>query len=378
MARNGTFGSGSGEASDFPSSASVSSASAAAEHKPGKFWRPFAPHSSSSAAAAAAEARGTAPVSGSGSAGLPRSSSGGALGLKSQAQHGSGGSSRWRKLHPSSSADGGFNSDGACGGFSPEDGGVWGTGGDGGVGQRAQRSKRSLPSIGAWRRSSEPASSAVLGAGRGILSPPPPPPPRSRVRQRPSSGSSSSGGGGGANAGADGDGGDDDGARSWLPGGGKKGRERRGTASDIQVRGGGAASGDDDSGGESFETVAKVPPWMEGVEASADYEEMKPTLDVIKRTVLLAMLQQVGSTTSRTCVCVFYVFFVSIARANRLTNANTSAVSGDKTNQRILKCGTLCRDSEKKPDSRADILRCDQATECVCVCMFWCAALVNV
>lgn len=42
-----------------------------------------------------------------------------------------------------------------------------------------------------------------------------------------------------------------------------------------------------------LESVAKVPPWMEGVQASPEYEEMKPTLDVIKRTVLLAVLHQV-------------------------------------------------------------------------------------
>lgn len=214
--------------------------------------------------------------------------------MKSQAQHG-GGSRRW-KLHASSSVDGSSNPDNnSWSGFSPDDGAVGetGGGGDGGRGQRAQRSKRSLPGIGAWRRSSEPA---VLGAGKGILSPPPPP-PRSRVRQRPSSGS------GGSNGGADGDRGDDDGgAKSWLPGGGRKAaRERRGTDSDIGERAGAGAGGRDaNSGGdeEFFETVAKVPPWMEGVEASADYEEMKPTLDVIKRTVLLAMLQQVGLLVS--------------------------------------------------------------------------------
>lgn len=69
--------------------------------------------------------------------------------------------------------------------------------------------------------------------------------------------------------------------------------ERRGTTGDIGVGGGGGRGGED-IGDESFEKVAKVPPWMEGVEASAEYEEMKPTLDVIKQTVLLAMLQQVG------------------------------------------------------------------------------------
>lgn len=84
-------------------------------------------------------------------------------------------------------------------------------------------------------------------------------------------------------------------------------RERRGTVSDIDVPEDGSG-GEEDSGGEFFETVAKVPPWMEGVEASAEYEEMKPTLDVIKRTVLLAMLQQVGSAKPRAgdvgrCVC---------------------------------------------------------------------------
>lgn len=52
---------------------------------------------------------------------------------------------------------------------------------------------------------------------------------------------------------------------------------------------------------------------MEGVEASPEYEEMKPTLDVIKQTVLLAMLQQVriamkeegGGGTESKQVCVY-------------------------------------------------------------------------
>lgn len=47
---------------------------------------------------------------------------------------------------------------------------------------------------------------------------------------------------------------------------------------------------------KELETVAKPPPWMEGVSASATYEEMKPALDVIKRTVLLAVFQHVRST----------------------------------------------------------------------------------
>lgn len=290
LARDGAFASGTREMAEVPASA----AAAAAEHKSGRFWRPFATHSSSSAAAAAAaaEARGMVPTSCS--TGLSRSSSGGAIGMKSKAQHGGGGGRRW-KLHPSSSANGSFNTDGNLGGVSPEDGGVWDTGGggggsDGGRGQRTQRSKRSLPGIGAWRRSSEPASSAIiLGSVKGSSSSSPPPPPRSKVRQRPSSVS-------GVNLGADGDRGDDaprDGARSWLPGGRRIPRERRGTTGDIGARAG--AAGEEDGGGDFLETVAKVPPWMEGVEASAEYEEMKPTLDVIKRTVLLAMLQQVSS-----------------------------------------------------------------------------------
>lgn len=52
----------------------------------------------------------------------------------------------------------------------------------------------------------------------------------------------------------------------------------------------------DDTGGaeeKEWEAVAKPPPWLEGVAASAEYEEMKPALDVIKRTVLLALFQQV-------------------------------------------------------------------------------------
>lgn len=295
LSRNGTLSSGS-EVADFPASAA---AAAAVEHRPGRFWRPFATHSSSTAAAAAAaaaaagaaaaataaavEARGAVLVP----AGLSRGSSGGVLGARSQGQHGGG--SRRLENHPSSSADGSSNPDGSRNGHTREDTGGGGGGGDG-DGERGQRTqprpKISLPGIGAWRRSSESANPA-----KGSLSP-----PRSRVRQRPSSGSS---GGGGTVAGADGDRGDDDaggdGARSWLSGGRRAIRERRGTAGDIGARGGAGGGDEEDSGGEFFEKVAKVPPWMEGVGASADYEEMKPTLDVIKRTVLLAMLQQVGS-----------------------------------------------------------------------------------
>lgn len=52
---------------------------------------------------------------------------------------------------------------------------------------------------------------------------------------------------------------------------------------------------------QHLETVAMAPPWMEEVEASADYECLKPALDVVKRTVLLAVLKEV-----RTMVRTFW------------------------------------------------------------------------
>lgn len=57
--------------------------------------------------------------------------------------------------------------------------------------------------------------------------------------------------------------------------------------------GAGAEVNYDRNDGKELETVARPPPWMEEVSAPATYEEMKPALDVIKRTVLLAVLQQV-------------------------------------------------------------------------------------
>lgn len=50
---------------------------------------------------------------------------------------------------------------------------------------------------------------------------------------------------------------------------------------------------------KEWETVAKPPSWLEDVSSSATYEEMKPALDVIKRTVLLAVLQQVRGRAGR-------------------------------------------------------------------------------
>lgn len=148
-----------------------------------------------------------------------------------------------------------------------------------GRGRRVLRSKKSLPTMGkargssGWRRGSEPAFDPAS------LSPPPPPPRRPRVRGRPGS----AGGRGGA-AEEDGDGGES--AKSWFKG-------RRGSC------GSGGAGGEGDGrvaggiGNTELESVGKAPPWMEGVQAHAEYEEMKPTLDVIKQTVLLAVLQQV-------------------------------------------------------------------------------------
>lgn len=58
---------------------------------------------------------------------------------------------------------------------------------------------------------------------------------------------------------------------------------------------------------QHLETVAMAPPWMEGVEASADYECLKPALDVVKRTVLLAVLKEVRSVVRTFRFFVVYV-----------------------------------------------------------------------
>lgn len=58
---------------------------------------------------------------------------------------------------------------------------------------------------------------------------------------------------------------------------------------------------------QHLETVAMAPSWMEGVEASADYECLKPALDVVKRTVLLAVLKEV-----RTMVRIFRGFVLNV------------------------------------------------------------------
>lgn len=79
---------------------------------------------------------------------------------------------------------------------------------------------------------------------------------------------------------------------------GRSGRTGGGSCNgNSSADGGGGGDGGRGAKGVNpqLETVAKPPPWMEGVEASATYEEMKPALDVIKRTVLLAVLQQVGT-----------------------------------------------------------------------------------
>lgn len=73
-----------------------------------------------------------------------------------------------------------------------------------------------------------------------------------------------------------------------------RGRSLEGVPIDVHCDAKGGASSDIEGAEDrDYETVAKPPPWMEGVAASAKYEEMKPALDVIKRTVLLAVLQQV-------------------------------------------------------------------------------------
>lgn len=285
LARRGTVPSGS-ETVDFPASASAASAvSAAAEHKTGKFWRPFAMHSSSNSAAAAAAsvAGGSAPVSGS-------------IGL-----------SRSDAVVSSGSSSSGFPPEDGGSAWDTRDGGSGGSGGGGGSdsgrGWRTQRSKRSLPGIGTWRRNSEPpASSSHPAPGKGVLSPL----PRSRVRPRPSSisgvaGATASGGVVAGTAVED----EGESAKSWLSSGRRVVRgDERGTVSGVGVRGGAGGVGvGTEGGGEPFETVAKVPPWMEGVEASAEYDEIKPTLDVIKQTVLLAMLQQVGAASRPVSYC---------------------------------------------------------------------------
>ncbi|CAM9536600.1 unnamed protein product [Pylaiella littoralis] len=286
LPRRATSASGS-DTADFPTSAAAAAA-AAGEHRPGKFWRPFAtPLRPSSAAAALAGE--SVPVSSS--IGLSRNSSGGVAGAKNQTQNGGAGSLRQNNLPPPSSAEvivvsSGSNASGAP----PEDGGSAWDSGDGGRGWRTQRPKRSLPVIGKLRRNSEPPASSHLAPGKGVLSPP----PRSGVRPRPSS---VSGGAvvGGVVAGSDED--KTESAKSCLSGGKRAvGVDKGSAGSDVGIKGGVGADGGEESGGEPFETVAKVPPWMEGVEASAEYDEIKPTLDVIKQTVLLAMLQQTNES----------------------------------------------------------------------------------
>lgn len=287
--------------------ASAAAAATVTDSKPGKFWRPFSAHSAS--AMASAGGGGSAPGSG-----LARSSSGGSIGVRREAHQTPGG--RWRGGGGEGSlAAGSSNWNGAPSenGGSVRDSGEGG-GGDGGRERRAHRSRRSLPGIGSWRRNSEPAAAAVFsGGGKGVLSPPP---RRSRVRQRPGAGT-----GGGATACAADEkiveDGRSEGGRGWLPGGGRRPlRERRATVGEFGGKdgiGGGEYNG---GGGDPFETVAKVPPWMEGVEASAEYEEMKPTLDVIKQTVLLAMLQQVGASCRRTKYV--FCFLCALVRFTRI------------------------------------------------------------
>lgn len=299
LPRRATSASGS-DTADFPTSAAAAAA-AAGEHRPGKFWRPFAtPLRPSSAAAALAGE--SVPVSSS--IGLSRNSSGGVAGAKNQTQNGGAGSVRQNNLPPPSSAEVIVVSSGSsASGAPPEDGGSAWDSGDGGRGWRTQRPKRSLPVIGKLRRNSEPPASSHLAPGKGVLSPP----PRSGVRPRPSS---VSGGAvvGGVVAGSDED--KTESAKSCLSGGKRAvGVDKGSAGSDVGIKGGAGADGGEESGGEPFETVAKVPPWMEGVEASAEYDEIKPTLDVIKQTVLLAMLQQVRAAPPVLFVCTTVACF---------------------------------------------------------------------
>ena len=143
-----------------------------------------------------------------------------------------------------------------------------------------------------WRRMSAP-----VGSRAGSRSPPPgTPAPRSRVRRRASVTALEE---------EEGEGPGQRGGRKWFSGPKRSVRRR-------PVGGGGGGGGGSGDWGEAvtvqrdLESVAKVPPWMEGVQASPEYEEMKPTLDVIKRTVLLAVLHQVGArrvVVDAACVC---------------------------------------------------------------------------
>lgn len=212
-------------------------------------------------------------------------------------------------------------------------------GADGATGNGLMRALHAKPSMQtrdkpkrSWRRASDPPA--------GQFSPPPllphslPPAParatsqerkqRSRVRQRASSvpvGEDDSEGKDGATGGS----------RRWL-GKRKIVKRRRDTRNGAVlsvdgvhgvsgVRGVGS-DGDGDSRGkdmrdgreeeeeeeeeEELISVAKAPPWMEGLEANAEYEQIKPTLDVIKHTVLLAVLQQVCCTNLS---CLMSPFF---------------------------------------------------------------------
>lgn len=139
-----------------------------------------------------------------------------------------------------------------------------------------------------WKRSSEPA------AGHGSPSPRRPAHRLSRVRSRPAGNSSSAA----ASAFTDGEEGGDGSSRSrsWLGGGRKVVAGRHNTDDAVLSRSGNGdvrASRNPLTEEVDQETVAKAPPWLDDVQAHPEYEEMKPTLDVIKRTVLLAVLQQV-------------------------------------------------------------------------------------
>lgn len=134
----------------------------------------------------------------------------------------------------------------------------------------------------AWRRTSEPASERVVQS----LSP---------THQPRTTGWSDSGRAWEWSSNAEGYSGDGVDRSDRLRKRGRALRRQRGASvADAGSNDGRGGAGGDEAGRDrEYETVARPPSWMEGVAASAKYEEMKPALDVIKRTVLLAVLQQV-------------------------------------------------------------------------------------
>lgn len=136
----------------------------------------------------------------------------------------------------------------------------------------------------AWRRTSEPAPDRVAQS----LSP---------TRHPRTGGWSDNGRAWEWSSSAEGYGGDGADRPDRLRTRGRALRRQRGAsvAEAGSYSGRGGARNDEAGGDREYETVARPPSWMEGVAASAKYEEMKPALDVIKRTVLLAVLQEVSA-----------------------------------------------------------------------------------